>query len=299
LEPVCQITATNRAWGSLTWSNYRAEIDAGSPVVFLVDTDSNGGTDHFITAIGYGYSGTTQMYACLNTWDSSIHWYQFAQMASGQSWGIYGATFFNITGGTVDSAKLSANNVSAKIHGAIIAAAFSNFFYIESPDRQCGLRVDKTAHGFTAGMRVDLSGTMKTNTNCERYLDCTYAAQDGTGTVKSFGVANGAIGGTSWHYSSSTGAGQQGITGGFGPNNLGLLIRTWGKVTYKGSDYVYIDDGSKQQDNSGHVGVKIIATGLTLPDVGRYVTVRGISSCFKSGSTVYRMVRARDMVILQ
>ena len=29
----------------------------------------------------------------LNTWDSSIHWYDFAAMASGQSWGVYGATF--------------------------------------------------------------------------------------------------------------------------------------------------------------------------------------------------------------
>jgi len=82
----------NLVWGSLTWTRFRSEIDANQPVILLVDTDGNGGTDHFVPAIGYGEQSGTLMYACLNTWDSSIHWYEFAQMAGGQPWGIYGAT---------------------------------------------------------------------------------------------------------------------------------------------------------------------------------------------------------------
>ena len=38
-----------------------------------VDTEGNGGTDHFITAVGYDTSATR--YAGYNTWDTSVHWY--------------------------------------------------------------------------------------------------------------------------------------------------------------------------------------------------------------------------------
>jgi hypothetical protein len=85
------------AWGgSLNWASFRAEIDAGRPMVFLVDTDANGSTDHFVTVIGYGTTGALQYYACLNTWDSSVHWFLFAPMASLQPWGIYGATAYEL-----------------------------------------------------------------------------------------------------------------------------------------------------------------------------------------------------------
>ena len=75
----------------LTWDNFRAEIDAGRPVVLLVDTDADGNTDHFVTAIGYDLISGTPYYGCLNTWDADIHWFEFAPMAPGQYWGVYGA----------------------------------------------------------------------------------------------------------------------------------------------------------------------------------------------------------------
>ena len=84
-------TATNEIWGDFTWEDFKTEIDAGRPMVFLVDTDANGSTDHFIPAIGYDDS--LHLYACYNTWDTDTHWFDFAQMAQGQSWGILGATF--------------------------------------------------------------------------------------------------------------------------------------------------------------------------------------------------------------
>ncbi|MCK4449253.1 MAG: hypothetical protein KAX26_01545, partial [Anaerolineae bacterium] len=98
--PAYSATAENQAWGTFTWNGYRAEIDAGRPVVLLVDTDASGGTDHFVTAIGYSDESGTNMYACRNTWDTGVHWFEFAQMASGQPWGIYGATLFQIVSST-------------------------------------------------------------------------------------------------------------------------------------------------------------------------------------------------------
>jgi hypothetical protein len=97
VAPQYTADAVNQTWGGITWDTYRAEIDGGRPVVFLVDTDGNGSTDHFVTGIGYGDDGGTPMYAVRDTWDTGIHWFEFAQMASGQPWGIYGATLFRIS----------------------------------------------------------------------------------------------------------------------------------------------------------------------------------------------------------
>jgi len=82
--------------GTLNWNRFCAEIDAGRPMVLLVDTDGNGNTDHFVTAIGYDTVGSTNKYACLNTWDRNIHWHNFKKMGRGRPWGIYGATTFQI-----------------------------------------------------------------------------------------------------------------------------------------------------------------------------------------------------------
>jgi hypothetical protein len=80
----------------LTWDTFRAEIDAGRPLVFLVDIDGSGGTDHFVTAIGYDVVGDVPMYACLDTWDANIHWFEFAPIVVDQPWGIFGAVTFRM-----------------------------------------------------------------------------------------------------------------------------------------------------------------------------------------------------------
>ena len=79
--------------GSLNWSLLKNEIDAGRPVVFLVDSNGDGYTDHFVTVRGYDESGGVQYYGANNTWDtlSEPHWYEFGPMQIGKPWGVYGA----------------------------------------------------------------------------------------------------------------------------------------------------------------------------------------------------------------
>lgn len=79
----------------LTWAVLTSEIDNGRPMVFLVDTDGDGQTDHFVTVVAYN-DAPTRKYGCLNTWDNQIHWFQFAEMGVGQQWGIWGGWSFNI-----------------------------------------------------------------------------------------------------------------------------------------------------------------------------------------------------------
>jgi len=92
------IAATKRYYMSysptLTWDLLRSEIDAGRPMVFLVDTGGDDWTDHFVPVIGYDEA--THSYGCYDTWDHNVHWYEFAEMAPGQPWGIWGGATFDI-----------------------------------------------------------------------------------------------------------------------------------------------------------------------------------------------------------
>ncbi len=79
----------------LTWELLTSEIDAGHPMVFLVDTVGDGFSDHFVTVVGYS-SDPFQHYGCLDTWDpvDEIRWCEFAPYDVGQPWGVYrGYTF--------------------------------------------------------------------------------------------------------------------------------------------------------------------------------------------------------------
>jgi hypothetical protein len=75
--------------GTLTWSVLTTEIDAGRPMVFLVDSDGNGSTDHMAPIIGYRTS-PTQQYAAWDTWSSNIRWEDFTAVGSGENWGVWG-----------------------------------------------------------------------------------------------------------------------------------------------------------------------------------------------------------------
>jgi hypothetical protein len=87
---------------------------------------------------------------------------------------------------------------------------------------------------------------------------------------------------------------QQGITGGFGLNNIGLLVRTWGKVTLAGRGWFYLDDGSGVNSGCGVIGIHVDAPSMSLPTKGSYVAVTGISSCDLYLGNVVNTLRPRS-----
>ncbi len=95
VAPEYNAIATNYTYYSFSFEDYKSEIDAGKPIVLLVDTDGNGSTDHFVTGIGYDDSNNE--YCIYNTWDHSVHWFDWRELNSGNTWGIYGVTTFEIT----------------------------------------------------------------------------------------------------------------------------------------------------------------------------------------------------------
>lgn len=78
--------------GDFTWDSFTDEIDNNRLMMFLVDTDADGLSDHFVPV--FGYDDITNQYACYTTWsedESDISWYNFTQ--AGNPWGVVAATY--------------------------------------------------------------------------------------------------------------------------------------------------------------------------------------------------------------
>jgi hypothetical protein len=165
---------------------------------------------------------------------------------------------------------------------------FLNRFYVESEDRVAGLLVRPvlTSGGaVAAGDLVTVSGKLATVAG-ERCLDlATVDSRSAGACPKPLAVVAKNI-------------------GGIGLYNTGLLVRTWGWVTFKSADgsYFYIEDGSGLWDGSGHYGLRVALNGLApgntvaLPSsfVGKFVTVTGISSVAVVNGRPVRCVRPRQ-----
>jgi Leucine-rich repeat (LRR) protein len=92
-------TASAYYFWSFSWASLMNEIDNLRPLVFLVDTDGNNQTDHFVTVVGYNSDGGVDYYGCYNTWDQSVHWYEYREMGSGIGWGVYRIHTFTMSSG--------------------------------------------------------------------------------------------------------------------------------------------------------------------------------------------------------
>ena len=176
-------------------------------------------------------------------------------------------------------------------------------FYVENPKRTWGIRVD----GEPSYDRTSIFGTLHTDDNGERYIVPTEIgpADEWSSPFPSFlwdsyprqmpvYMTNRALGGSGWCYDSSTGAGQRGVDSGVGLNNIGLLVKTTGKVVVAGRDWLYIDDGSGLDDGSGIKGLYVEARDYGGVPVGSIVWVTGISSCDRYHGRIVNTLRSID-----
>lgn len=203
---------------------------------------------------------------------------------------------FTITprqGISVAQAKLLADNSAVTVTAKPATAALGTAFYVEDADRTSGIRAVKSGEPITVGLNTDISGTIQTNADGERYIDASDVVQYPGAVVRALAASNRAQGGADFAYSPATGAGQQGISGAAGLNNIGLLMTTFGTVTRVGTGYLYIDDGSNLSDGvaGGAPGVKVVCDSSAYAP-GDFVVVTGIVSCFRtpSGATARQIL---------
>ncbi len=193
--------------------------------------------------------------------------------------------------GSVQRAKLTPNNDDVLICGAVVTAEFLTNFYIQSDDRSMGIRVDAVSSAWPAvavGKRVNVFGKMRIAASGERYIEPTNVTAASTGMVAPIAMTCSAVGGTNWRYDPDAGhKGQLGVIGGYGVNNIGLLVKVSGKYTRINSAKFTIEDGS---------GVITCTVPSGAPSVTgtRYATVTGVAACAKEGDVYTRLIRARS-----
>lgn len=196
---------------------------------------------------------------------------------------------------TVAQAKQLDNGITVEINEAVVTAVFDDGFYIEQPDRTSGVRVKLAQPNVKEGMMVTVTGITST-AGLEREIvspQIEVLAAAGQ-PIKPLAIRNSDLGGV------AIGPYIGNPIGSLGPNTLGLLVSTWGRVTeiVGGSAPGFmLDDGSG-------VGVKVIpAEGVTAPAVGQFITVTGISGATADATGKWtravRLRRASDMVCPQ
>ncbi len=213
---------------------------------------------------------------------------------------------------SIQDAKALADGTGVALTNVVVSRKGQRGFYVEQPDRSAGIYV-KWPDGFVAeGWTVDVEGTLETDDDFERRILASdvrrveeaspMTAGFGEG-IRPVGMAIRNLGGTNFRVDPEVPtSGQRGVTGGAGLNNIGLLVKTWGRVTQidPAGEYFYIEDGSAvrdgtQTDGADNEGVRVGRDPLGLR-AGDYVTVVGISTCFRGpGDTVCRGIRGQDM----
>ncbi|MHB9036426.1 MAG: single stranded DNA-binding domain-containing protein, partial [Armatimonadota bacterium] len=125
-----------------------------------------------------------------------------------------------------------------------------------------------------------LVGVLGTDVNGEKFLQVTSVVDKISGDkLGPLAMTNKTLGGVASGY-------QPGVTGASGVNNIGLLVKVWGKVSSPAGDSFVLDDGSG-------VGVKVVLPpGFHTPDADAFVCVTGISSCETVGGDTVRLLKS-------
>lgn len=158
-------------------------------------------------------------------------------------------------------------------------------FYVQQRQRASGIQCrgqELPAPG-TAGVFQGIMNTL----DGERVLDSATVIPGSsflTAVPPPLGLSNRSLGGGKFGL-------QEGVSGGFGLNNIGLLVRTCGKITEIDPAvppvWFRITDGS-----AGNIKC-ILPAGVTIDPNWQWVGVTGISSCEKVGDELHRLLRVR------
>ena len=169
---------------------------------------------------------------------------------------------------TIPDAKQSADDTPVALLGPVVTASFSDSFYVENADRTSGILVVSDAMPAEDSMVV-VHGVMGTVYE-ERCITASSVEVLGeTDPIDPLCTSLRSIGGGDF---GTPPLGQKGITGGYGLNNMGLLMRTSGEVDYVHATlpWFVITDGTHRTHCTPPAGTQ-------LPALGDFCVVTGVS----------------------
>lgn len=184
--------------------------------------------------------------------------------------------------GTIAEAKGRPDGDVIQLSGKVVSASLPSVYWIEEEDRSSGIRVE-SALAPAMGTRMVVTGALATTAGERRIVPVSETAGASAGKIAPVAMVGKALGG------GPLGAHSQGVHGGSGPNNIGLLVRTWGRITAMGEGYYYIDDGSGIADGTDTLGTPNVGVRVLSDSGGRglgeFVTVTGVCATFANGSS--------------
>ena len=194
--------------------------------------------------------------------------------------------------GSIAHAKTLPDGGVGTVSDQVVSLVLPNdlCFYTQEADRSAGIRVSVSSmpSGTSPGDVVNVTGAMGTTASGERYVTGTSIQQtSGPGVPNPLGVTNDVAGGGDWYVTPE--AGQVGPAAPEHLNNVGLFVKTSGRVVDIESGLLKIDDGS-----CGAAPCPLwvlLPSGVTLPVEGDYVIVTGASSLKGTASAPERLVR--------
>lgn len=227
--------------------------------------------------------GTIQKDAGNNYW---------IEVDSGPNWteGDFLGSIQAVPEGSITWAKTFADTTTlpAPLSGKVISRTFPSlgYFYIQETSRASGIRVNdfSMASFVRTGDIVNVEGDLSTDDG-ERVINASYTTLVDATTITAIGMNNRSLAGGGYNLLTP------GACEAFGLNNVGLLVRAWGKVTAVGSDYFYLDDGSNCDDGSGSGGVRVVNVSGYMPSTDDYVAVTGVSGLATYDTDLARTIR--------
>jgi hypothetical protein len=217
---------------------------------------------------------------------------------------------------TIGEAKLLPTDTKILLSDVVVSTPLMTYpnycFYVQSQDRSAGIMI-VTGNSYEPGTILDLSGNIYAS-NGEPYFSYPTITVKGTTTITPLGLNNASIGGSSaglqeaiWGWIEN-GSSEYKLLPDSGLNNVGLLVKTTGKVTYidPAGNFAYIDDGSHADDGNtlgpNGISIKGIKVLLRYGDqsyckmsaVGSHVAVVGISGTEKINGKLLSVIRLRS-----
>lgn len=170
---------------------------------------------------------------------------------------------------------------------------FEKKIYVQEDDGSAGIQVyfgDEETPVIPEGMKLEFEAYIDTMDGERALVQPVLHGLSPSAPIEPVGLSNRDLCGGDWLFDPQTGAGQRGATDACGLNNVGLLVRTWGRVANTGEGFVIIEDGSG-------TGVRVDTSRMTgQPAPGDYVSVTGIASVYQpsAGMGWHRMTLPRS-----
>ncbi|MBI2842264.1 MAG: hypothetical protein HYX78_02580 [Armatimonadetes bacterium] len=180
---------------------------------------------------------------------------------------------------TIADVKLISDGEPVSLYQKAVTYTGQDFFYVEEDERNCGIRVEMPGHRLSAGMRVNVVGTIFTNDHQERMIMATSATPEGEFTIKPILFRGSNVGGGDWNVRGSSG--QMGVTGSTGLNNIGILARVLGSYEQIDATTFLLDDDSGKKIKCS------VPEGYVLFPDWQYVSATGVVTMESQGDGTY------------